>query len=131
MPTCIVKITDADGNIIIKREEVEKAVYDTNAARMMNDVLQGVMKYGTGVGFELTDMPSAAKTGTTNDNKDGWFVGYTHYYTTAIWVGYDMPRTLETLGGSTYPAYIWHSYMEKIHEGLEPVDFLPYIEYNN
>ncbi len=131
VPTCIVKITDADGNIIIKREEVEKAVYDTNAARMMTDVMQGVMKYGTGVGFELTDMPSAAKTGTTNDNKDGWFVGYTHYYTTAIWVGYDMPRSFEGLGGSTYPAYIWHSYMEKIHEGLEPVDFLPYIEYNN
>ncbi len=130
-PSCIIKITDADGNVIVSREDVETPIYDTNAARMMTDVLEGVMKYGTGVGFELTNMPSAAKTGTTNDNKDGWFVGYTHYYTTAIWVGYDMPRSLETLGGSTYPAHIWHNYMEIIHEGLESVDFLPYVDYNN
>ena len=130
-PTCIMKITDADGNVIVSREEYEVPVYDSDVARMMTDVLEGVMKYGTGVGFGLTEMPCAAKTGTTNDNKDGWFVGYTHYYTTSIWVGYDMPRSLETLGGGTYPAHIWHNYMEIIHEGLEVVDFLPYVDYNN
>lgn len=129
-PTCIIKITDPDGNLIVEREEVEVPIYDTNAARMMNDVLTGVFERGTGMGFGLSEMPCAAKTGTTNDNKDGWFVGYTHYYTTSIWVGYDMPRSLETLGGSTYPARIWHNYMEILHEGLEVVDFLPYVDYN-
>lgn len=130
-PTCIVKITDADGNVIVQHEEVEEAVYDTNASRMMTDVLKGVLEQGTASEYLLTDMPCVGKTGTTNDNKDGWFVGYTHYYTTAIWVGYDMPRSLETLSGSTYPAHIWYNYMEIIHEGLEMVDFLPYVDYNN
>lgn len=129
-PTCIVKITDADGNVIVASEQEEKPIYDTNCARIMTDVLEGVFTDGTGKGFAITGMPCAAKTGTTNDNKDGWFVGYSHYYTTSIWVGYDMPRSLDTLGGSTYPARIWHDYMEKIHEGLEVVDFLPYVDYN-
>lgn len=59
---------------------------------MMTDVLKGVITNGTGKGLDLGDMPCAGKTGTTNDQKDGWFVGYTRYYTTSVWVGYDMPK---------------------------------------
>lgn len=129
-PTCIVKITDADGNIILETSEEEKSIYDVNAARMMTDVLKGVFTDGTAKGRGLSVMPCAGKSGTTNDNKDGWFVGYTHYYTTSIWMGYDMPKQLETLVGSSYPAIIWQDYMEKIHIDLEIVDFLPYVDYN-
>ena len=64
-------------------------------------------------------MTAAAKTGTTNDNKDGWFVGYTSYYTTAVWVGFDIPQELEDLSGSTYPGQIWNTYMEDIHQDME------------
>ena len=71
-------------------------------------------------------MPCAGKTGTTNDQKDGWFVGYTRYYTTSVWVGYDMPKKLQGLMGNTYPGKIWQSFMSKAHEGLEPLEFLPY-----
>jgi membrane carboxypeptidase/penicillin-binding protein len=63
-------------------------------------------------------MPCAGKTGTTNGSKDGWFVGYTPYYTTSIWVGYDIPRTLNGLAGATYPGHIWQNYMKQIHQGL-------------
>ena len=101
-------------------------IYKKNAARMMTDVLKGVITTGTGKGLELGDMPCAGKTGTTNDHKDGWFVGYTRYYTTSVWVGYDMPRKLQELMGNTYPGKIWQSFMNKAHEGLEPLDFLPY-----
>ena len=52
----------------------------------MTDVLKGVITNGTGKGLDLGDMPCAGKTGTTNDQKDGWFVGYTRYYTTSVWV---------------------------------------------
>ena len=89
----------------------------------MTEILKGVMTNGTAKGQGLAGMPSAGKTGTTNENKDGWFAGYTPYYTTSIWVGYDSPRWLKGLTGSAYPAEIWHNYMEEIHTGLPVKNF--------
>lgn len=120
------KITTADGEEITSREREEKRIYETNAARMMTDILQGVMTNGTGVKLQLKNSVSAGKTGTTNDIKDGWFVGYTPYYTTAVWVGYDMPKALDNLAGNTYPGYIWKSFMDEIHKELPERDFVLY-----
>ncbi|GHU43645.1 penicillin-binding protein 4 [Clostridia bacterium] len=127
-PTCIVKILDADGKFIYAPDLKEKQVYQVNAAHMMTDLLEGVLVRGSGKGLALSDMSSAGKTGTTNSNKDGWFVGYTPYYTTSVWVGYDMPKELPGLWGATYPGTIWRDFMEKIHEGMENEPFLPYIK---
>lgn len=127
-PTCIVQITTAQGESILETNQEEIQVYKENAARMMTDMMKGVLTEGTAKGLALTDMDCAGKTGTTNDNKDGWFVGYTHYYTTSVWVGYDTPKKLSTLQGGSYPAEIWHNFMEKLHDGLTSTDFLPYIE---
>ena len=77
------------------------------------------MKRGTGKSGRLAKMPCAGKTGTTNDAKDLWFVGFTKYYTTGIWVGYDMPKSLNNLPLMATPLSIWKSYMEDIHTGLE------------
>ncbi len=128
IPTCIIKITDADGNEIVSSVREEKKIYKTTAARMVTDMLVTAITEGTGKGLGVTQMPSAGKTGTTNDNKDGWFTGYTRYYTTGVWVGYDMPAELPGLSGSTYPGTIWHSFMENCHAGLTPVEFLPYAD---
>lgn len=125
-PTCIVKILDASGNVVYASTQEEQEVYKKNAARMMTDVLEGVFTDGTAKGLGLSVMPCAGKTGTTNDQKDGWFVGYTRYYTTSVWVGYDMPRKMDDLMGNTYPGKIWQSFMEQAHEGKEILDFLPY-----
>ena len=125
-PTCIVKIEDGNGTVIYGSEQEQVLIYKKNAARMMTDVLKGVITNGTGKGLGLGDMPCAGKTGTTNDQKDGWFVGYTRYYTTSVWVGYDMPKKLQGLMGNTYPGKMWQSFMNKAHEGLEPLEFLPY-----
>lgn len=129
-PTCITRITDAEDNVILETQSEEVEVYKKNAARMMTDMLVSVLQEGTGRGLAISSMPSAGKTGTTNDNKDGWFVGYTSYYTTSVWVGYDMPRELPGLSGASYPGSIWRTFMEQIHQGLEPVNFLPYIDEN-
>lgn len=119
-PTCIVKITDAFGEVIVDNAAPEeKQVYTSEAAHEMTNILEGVMKNGTGRELSLTGMPSAGKTGTTNDNKDGWFVGYTSYYTTAVWIGCDQVRGLQGLSGSSYPGTIWNQFMETIHSGLE------------
>lgn len=80
---------------------------------MMTDILKGSSDNGTGRGLALDGMPCAGKTGTTNENKDGWFVGYTRYYTTSVWVGYDMPKKLSGLSGASYPGRIWKTFMQK------------------
>ena len=123
-PTCIMKITDADGEVIYQADQTASVIYKENACRQMTDMLQMVITSGTGRGYSLGMMPCAGKTGTTNDNKDGWFVGYTPYYTTSVWVGYDIPKEVPGLGGGTYPGKIWHSFMSWLHDGLEPVDFI-------
>lgn len=129
-PTCIKKITDSEGNVILKNngnKRIETQVYEKNASREMTDILTGVLQTGTAQGHALqNDMACAGKTGTTSDKKDGWFCGYTPYYTTAVWVGYDTPKTLADLYGSTYPLTIWETYMNQIHEGLEQKDFPAY-----
>ena len=114
-PTCIVKIMDPAGNEIVGDDIKQKEVYDTNAARMMTEALTGVIKQGTARGKGLKNTISAGKTGTTNGSKDGWFVGFTPYYTTSVWVGYDANKTVSGLMGKTYPLEIWHNYMDEIH----------------
>lgn len=122
-PTCIKKITDAAGNVIYQPDQSGEQIYQHNAARAMTAILTGVMENGTAAGLGLSEMPAAGKTGTTNDQKDGWFVGYTRYYTTSVWVGYDLPKKLEELKGSSYPGQIWQQFMETAHEGLPVLDF--------
>lgn len=135
-PTCISKITDADYNIIIDNINymesgsatvAVKQIYDANAARTMTDILTGVLNRGTGVKYQVNNAVCAAKTGTTNDNKDVWFVGYSRYYTTAVWVGYDLPKEISDGYGTKCSGLIWQKYMSGIHDGLELKDFLPYM----
>lgn len=128
-PTCIVKIVDANGTVIVKDEQEEVPVYKENAARMMTNMLQDVLTEGTGKGLGVEGVALAGKTGTTNDNKDGWFVGYSPYYTTSVWVGYDLPKKLKGLSGASYPGKIWQSYMAKAHEGLSYREFIGYVDY--
>ena len=127
-PTCIVKITNALGEDIYSSERTERVIYSADATRQMTDILEGVLVNGTARGLGLGNMPAAAKTGTTNSNKDGWFAGYTRYYTTAVWVGYDMPKRLPGLSGATYPGAIWQTFMLRAHVGLEPADFIDPVE---
>lgn len=122
-PTCIECITDPTGNIVFSADTEGIQVYQHNAARAMTDILTGVMTEGTAKGLALSEMPSAGKTGTTNDQKDGWFVGYTRYYTTSVWVGYDMPQKIQGLSGGSFPGKIWRQFMEEVHEGLPVKDF--------
>lgn len=126
-PTCVVKIVDADNNIIYDQKPLEQIVYQVDASRMLVNCMERVMSEGTGRDAALEMMPCAGKTGTTNDQKDGWFVGFTKHYTTSVWVGYDMPREVPDLKGNTYPARIWRSYMEQIHVGKTPIAFQPYL----
>ena len=116
LPTCITMITDMDGNIITIPDSESQQIYESSAAHEMTNILEGVLTRGTAKGKGIPDMPCAGKTGTTNDNIDGWFVGYSAYYTTGIWVGFDSPRSTSALSGATYPVDIWQTFMTSLHE---------------
>lgn len=125
--TCILKIEhEQQGEITKNMLPHAKQIYQEDSVFMLTDILKGTLTepYGTGYGLALAnDMPAAGKTGTTNSSKDTWFCGYTRYYTTAVWVGYDIPRAMYGVYGSTYAGKIWKQVMDEIHTGLEPWDW--------
>ena len=127
-PTCIRSIVDSQGKTIYKNKMEKRRVYTADASYLMTDVLKGTLEnpWGTAYNVRLNGITCAAKTGTTNDQKDGWLCGYSVYYTTVVWVGYDMPKHVYNLYGGTYPGKIWHNYMQQVHAGLQDKDFKGY-----
>lgn len=125
--TCIRRIDhEQKGELTRNLKPFAKQVYQEDSAFMLTDILKGTLTepYGTGYGLALEGgMPAAGKTGTTNSSKDTWFCGYSRYYTTAVWVGYDTPRAMPGVYGSTYAGKIWKQVMDQIHAGKEPWDW--------
>ena len=124
--TCIIKLLDRNGKDIMSSiNKKDKQVYDADAAYMITSIMKDTIEqpYGTAYGLGLKNMPAAGKTGTTNESKDTWFSGYTKYYTTTVWVGYDTPRPMPHVYGATYAGKIWQNIMNQIHEELEPEDW--------
>lgn len=112
-PTCITSIQTIDGQELYKEAEATQ-VYDGDAADKMVDLMKGVFTNGTARRLEwysASNVEVAGKTGTTNDNKDGWFCGMSSDYTLAVWVGCDTPQPMTDLEGSTYPGSIWKECM--------------------
>ena len=125
-PTCIEKITNSSGSIIVDNTGKEVNVYDEASSGMVTKMLEYGVNKGLLTNAKLENAIVAAKSGTTNDSKDGWLAGYSRYYTTVVWVGNDTPSTIDGLSGGSYPLYIWKEYMEKIHDGLELKQFPDY-----
>lgn len=123
-PTCIVKILNATGKQVINENNRDVRIYEINASRIMTDMLKSVMTDGTGVSANVSDAIIAGKTGTTNSNKDSWFCGYSKYYTTTVWTGYDYPK--EMTGGSARVNGIFKDFMTAIHTDLAQTDFPKY-----
>ncbi|MCI8865951.1 MAG: penicillin-binding protein [Lachnospiraceae bacterium] len=125
--TCIVSLEHEQQGDLTKGQPPQAwQVYQEDSAYMVTDILKGTLTepFGTGRGLSLSrGMPAAGKTGTTNSSKDTWFCGYTRYYTTAIWVGYDIPRAMPGIYGSTYAGRIWKAVMEPLHADKEPWDW--------
>jgi penicillin-binding protein 1A len=131
-PTPIVRILD-DHNVVLEDNTKPKTVRVVKevTADTMNEVLQGPLSPGgTAGGKGLKDRPAAGKTGTTENNKDALFVGYTPNLSTAVWLGYrNSPAPLQNIKGvrsvtgGTIPASTWQRYMTRAHDGLPVVKF--------
>ena len=122
-PTTFLKVLDSDGHILLSNETSGEVVLKESTVYYINSLLENVVSpNGTGKSAQLEGMTVAGKTGTTSDNKDKWFVGYTPYYTAAVWVGHD---GMERIQSSSYlAADMWKQVMKPLHEGLEDIGFL-------
>ena len=122
-----------------KNEAVAHRVLSPTKTAILNGILQKVVTEGTGQRAALSDRPAAGKTGTTENYGDAWFVGYVPQLAVAVWVGY--PRELKPMmtdyhgdpvAGGTYPAEIWHTFMQAalpyLHDDPEsfPSTYVPY-----
>ena len=114
-------VKDREGKIILDNQPRTQTAFSQNTARTMTYMLQNAATYGTGYESRLSNMPVAGKTGTTTDNRDRWFCGYTPYYTCAVWTGYDTPEYMSFSGNPA--TQIWQMVMESIHQDLERKEF--------
>ncbi|MFC1595835.1 transglycosylase domain-containing protein [Candidatus Margulisiibacteriota bacterium] len=122
-PSAITKVTDREGNILYKHEIKEKTVFDRNKINILISMMRRVVMFGTGRGSKLPDRPSAGKTGTTDDYKDAWFIGYIPQLVTAAWVGNDNNIPMDRVTGGLYPARMWRAFMIKATKDMPIIPF--------
>ena len=113
-PYCFTSVTDSSGNVLLENAPKSTLAMSQETAYIMNRMLQEVVTSGTGGGAQLSSgMYTAGKTGTTSDNHDRWFVGYTPHYVGAVWYGYDTPKTISAAGNPCIS--VWRSVMNEIN----------------
>jgi penicillin-binding protein 1A len=123
-PTAIRYVLDAQRKLLEENSPQAKQVVSPEVAYVMTHMLRGTIERGTGVAARALGRPAAAKTGTTNDYSNAWFIGFTPQLVTGVWVGYDRPRSLgkdET--GSRVAVPIWTKYMQDVLAGTPSEDF--------
>lgn len=123
-PRTYSRVVDANGKTILTRELTGEAVLKEKTTYYINELLKGVVSVGGGYDARLNNMTVAGKTGSTTSNNDRWFVGYTPYYTAAVWVGYQTPERVTAGNGVHNPAaQLWSQVMGLVHEDLEDKPF--------
>jgi membrane carboxypeptidase/penicillin-binding protein len=123
-PVAIRYVTDAQGKLLEEHVPEGREALAPETAYVITQMLRGVVERGTGQAAKGLGRPVAAKTGTTNDYSNAWFVGFTPRLATGVWVGYDRPRSLgkdET--GSRVAVPIWVTYMGKVLGDSPKEDF--------
>lgn len=128
-PYVITRVSGPDERVLFEVEPQTQQVLQEGTARAVNHALQAVIAEGTATGAQL-DRPAAGKTGTTQNNGDAWFAGYTPNVTAVVWMGYpegpERPMTDVRGGpvtGGSLPVDIWKRFMDNALDEVEPVDF--------
>jgi len=128
--TFVSKIVGPTGKVLYETPKRGTRIVTSEVARSETQMLTEVLKNGTAAGLTI-DRPAAGKTGTTDQNQDAWFIGYTPQLTTAVWMGDPNAETpMTSVGGisvfgATYPADIWAEFMKAALRDVPIVDFTP------
>ena len=126
-PTFYTKVEDSEGKVVLEPNQKTEKVCSEETAYIVKDILVSVVKgtpgyAGTASYCSIKGMDVAAKTGTTNESKDRWLCGFTNYYATAAWYGYDQPERV-SFGGTNPAGQLFDGIMTEIHKGLEGSTF--------
>lgn len=125
MPYFITKVEDSAGEVLYEAEPPAHVdVLQANNAQIMNDILMNVVEKGTGFRAKAIPRPVGAKTGTTNENRDAWFVGYLPNFVVGVWVGFDDFNSTSSVGyGSQTAGPIWVDYVSSVLGSIPPAVF--------
>ena len=121
-PRTFVRVEDSDGKVVLENSAKSHVAMKESTAYIMNGLLEQVIQSGTGSGAYFSGMTIAGKTGSTDDWRDRYFVGYSPYYSCAVWTGYKSNANIDTSRGNP-AAKLWKLVMQSVHEGLENKDF--------
>jgi len=120
-PRMYLEVRDANGEVVLKNESQSQVAMKDTTAYLMNKMLQSVVTGGTGTSARFNNMAIGGKTGTTSENYDRYFVGYTPYYSAAVWTGYDKNEKISYNGNPAIT--MWKLVMEQVHANLENKSF--------
>jgi penicillin-binding protein 1A len=121
-PHIIAEVTTSKGEVVYEFSKgMSKHVVGQEFIYDMNDMLGAVVRSGTGHRAQLKNHPSAGKTGTTQDYRDAWFIGYTGHFTCGIWAGNDNNKPTNKVSGGRLPALLWKQIMQVAHKGRQPL----------
>lgn len=110
------RVLDASGKVVLDNTQDSNQAISAKTTWYSTYMMQNAVENGTGTGAQLSYVDVAGKTGTTSDDKDKWFAGYTPYYTAVVWCGYDYPEEIVLTGSEENPAVsLWHAVMEGVH----------------
>ena len=124
-PYLIASITNARGDLIYRKNPTPPdTVYDDAKAGQMIAMMQGVIQRGTGRKADI-GRPAAGKTGTSQDYRDAWFVGFTPDVVAGVWLGDDRNRPMQHMAGGDLPAQAWKRFMLAAEDGLPVRPFMP------
>ncbi|WP_211325033.1 penicillin-binding protein 1A [Hydrogenothermus marinus] len=122
-PFLIKKIENSKGEVIYENKPNCQQVVPEDIDAVLIDMLEGVIKEGTGKQANVLGLPLAGKTGTTDEYSDGWFIGFSPYITTAVWVGYDIKKKIGWKAtGARTALPIWIDFMATAHANIDKVE---------
>jgi len=121
LPYVIRSIRDSEGRILFEHGSGQsRRVISREHVAAMNDMLSATIQAGTGQQAALPPHPAGGKTGTGQDYRDAWFIGYTAHYTTGVWLGNDDFSPMKRITGGSLPATIWRELMDAAHRDKPP-----------
>ena len=121
-PISFTKVIDSDGKVLIDNTPKSNTVVSPQVAFITKDILRTTVSEGIAKRAQIPNMTTAGKTGTTQEQADAWFVGFTPYYTMSTWIGNDIPQ-LKLNKGSSLASQLWKVIMSQLHEDLENKPF--------
>jgi len=112
-PYAIVEVRDADGDKVYRRKQQRERVVAQQQVEQLDELMRAVVSYGTGTGARLPNHVAAGKTGTSQEWRNAWFVGYTDKYVAGVWLGNDDNAPMNRVAGGGMPARIWRDLMAR------------------